>query len=273
MAFMPVSLASSTQCSHQLVNPFGNPFPEICHQELDEEYIAKFDEVLVIGDVHGCFDEMSSLLDEINQGEYAKSNILKIFVGDLVNKGPKSPEVIRFMMQNKDCLSVRGNHDERVIRDYAKWRKGEKNKDKRTAWAKVLNDGEVEYLKALPYTISIPSLSAVIVHAGLVPGIPLQDNDPENMIYMRNLVSDKSGKLKATKKHSPGKAWAKVWPGPQLVYFGHDAKRSLQQEQFATGLDTRCVYGDELTGIFIKGPRAGSLVSVKARRAYDDKDD
>ncbi|KAI1295400.1 Bis(5'-nucleosyl)-tetraphosphatase, symmetrical [Halotydeus destructor] len=273
MASMPTSLSSSTKCTDQFDNPFGNPFPGICHQVLDDEYIARFDEVLVIGDVHGCFDEMSALLKTINQGKYAKSKVLKIFVGDLVNKGPKSPQVVRFMMQNKDCLSVRGNHDERVIRDYSRWKKSEPNNDKRTVWVKDLNEDKVEYLKALPYTISIPSLSAIIVHAGLVPGIPLQANDPENMIYMRNLFSDESGQLKSTDKRSRGKAWAKKWPGPQFVYFGHDAKRSLQQEQFATGLDTRCVYGSQLTGIFIKGPRAKSLVSVKAMNAYDDKDD
>ena len=44
--------------------------------------------------------------------------ILKIFVGDLVNKGPKNRQVIQFMMQDRcrdTCMSVRGNHDDVVV--------------------------------------------------------------------------------------------------------------------------------------------------------------
>lgn len=82
--------------------------PPIYHQVLETKFIDRFDEIVVIGDVHGCYDEMIEL---INQIESTKPNqttkILKIFVGDLINKGRKNIEVINYMMSHlDDCLSV-----------------------------------------------------------------------------------------------------------------------------------------------------------------------
>lgn len=247
------------------------PFPHTLHKRLEADFIDQFEEVLVIGDVHGCYDEMLKLIRSVNEGEYMNSKILKVFVGDLVNKGPKSKQVVDYMMAHEtDCLSVRGNHDETVIKQYLMYKSDPTALLEKNAWMKELTDPEITYLISLPYTISIPSLNVIMVHAGLVPGRDLEDTNPKHLVSMRNLVSqsETSDSLKPTKNDKEGKAWASLFSGPEHVYFGHDAKRMLQKHSHATGLDTGCVYGKMLSAVFIKGPRKNSFVHVNAATVY-----
>ncbi len=63
----------------------------------------------VIGDVQGCFDELMLLLEKIN---FNSKNDELIFAGDLINRGPKSLEVLEFCLKNKKSIEVvLGNHD------------------------------------------------------------------------------------------------------------------------------------------------------------------
>jgi hypothetical protein len=60
-------------------------------------------------------------------------------------------------------------------------------------------------------------------------------------------------------------SWAKAWAGPELLVSGHDAKRRIQLETYAIGLDAGCVYGGRLTGIVLPEKE---LVSVDAAKVY-----
>lgn len=246
------------------------PFPQVPHLVLSDELIDGYDEVVVIGDVHGCFDELTELLAQIHNN-VTENSVLKLFVGDLVDKGPKSREVMQFILHNQfrgSYLPVRGNHDNEVLDQVLNVvRKDIENLSPRHRWMEDINEEESDFLSQLPYTITIPSLKAIIVHAGLIPGVPVREMAPSDLVEMRNVVKEGNG-YKANHTHREGVAWASVWPGPEHVYFGHDAKRKLQKEKFATGLDTGCVYGNELTGLFIKGKRKGQFIHVKAKKAY-----
>lgn len=253
--------------------------PNPIRLKLDSSFIEKFDEVVVIGDVHGCSDELEEALANIHQeSEFKDPNkVLKIMVGDLVNKGPNSKKVLELCLGLKDSLlSVRGNHDENMLKIREVTELLPKHR-----WIREITDEQWSYLNSLPYAISIPCLNCIIVHAGLHPFLknPLEDTSLTSMVMTRNvyrngILPDGTLRYFCSMKVNKGEAWASFWKGPEMVYFGHDAKRRLQKLPFAIGLDTGCVYGDRLSYIYIKGSKSGQIVSLPAKQAYEPmKDD
>jgi hypothetical protein len=84
--------------------------PPCLHKELRKPELK--DNVIIVGDIHGCLDEFKALLVKCNYDARLHSVVL---VGDLVNKGPFSAEVVKFCRQI-GAHSVRGNHDEAALR-------------------------------------------------------------------------------------------------------------------------------------------------------------
>lgn len=213
---------------------------------------------LVIGDVHGCLTELDALLALV--GEPTRQ---VVFVGDLIAKGPESRGVVR-RARELGALGVRGNHDEHAL----SWRRAleageEPRKKRKQVYLRAyesLRDEDFHYLAALPCYLSLEEHGALVVHAGLIPGRALEDQDPKDLMSMRNI---KRGK--ATKRIDEGLAWASLYEGPEHVIFGHDAIRKLQEHPFATGIDTGCVYGGELTAMLLP---ERELVSVPAERIW-----
>ena len=226
--------------------------------------------ILVIGDVHGCINELQSLIQkstkEHNSGIPFQAIVL---VGDLCNKGPQSAKVINYVRKQPNMVAVRGNHDDRALSAALEGRSDVVNNcnfETKYDWVHELSDEDVAWMSNLPYTITIPRTMLVdghteqdiiIVHAGLDPTIDggkIDRQDTTTMTTLRDVTVNEDSI-----------AWAKVWQGPQLVIFGHDAKRGLQNENFAIGLDSGCCYGKNLTGIILPEKE---FVYVKAVREH-----
>ncbi len=214
---------------------------------------------LVIGDVHGCLDELERLLQAAG---YARGDGL-VLVGDLVAKGPDSRGVLA-LVRELDARAVCGNHDAHVLRYKRALDAGRTpprlGSDHR-ALAEALDARDWALLESLPLFLRLPEHGAIVVHAGLLPGVPLEAQDPQLLLNMRTIRPDGSG----SSRPEDGVLWGSLWPGPELVLFGHHASAGLQEHPFALGLDTGCVYGGRLTGCVLPERR---LVSVAARRAY-----
>jgi diadenosine tetraphosphatase ApaH/serine/threonine PP2A family protein phosphatase len=216
---------------------------------------------ILIGDVHGCLDELERLLKLADAG---REDVI-ISVGDLVAKGPDSQGVVALARERR-IQTVRGNHDEAVLRHRRAVLANQEPphlKKGHRAVAESLREQDWQYLESTPLHLRLPSFGVCVVHAGMVPGVPLEAQRPEDLMTMRSIKPDGS----ASPKLEDGPRWATLWQGPERVIFGHDALSGLQIERFATGLDTGCVYGGTLTALLLPERR---IVSVDARRAYQE---
>ena len=189
----------------------------------------------MIGDVHGCLAELDDLLASA-AGRFEEV----VFVGDLVRKGPDSAGVVR-RAREIGARAVRGNHDAIFLAD-------------RPAGV-GMSDEDWAWLEALPLVIRLPEHGAIVVHAGFVPDAPPEGQDPKLLMNMRTILPDGAPSTGV----DGGVPWAERWPGPEHVYFGHDARRGLQIHPHATGLDTGCVYGRRLTAALLP---SGELIST-----------
>lgn len=219
---------------------------------------------IVVGDVHGCREELESLVKACGWS----SGERLVLVGDLVAKGPDSVGVIG-RLREWHALAVMGNHDAHVLHlhDIQRGRAKDDGREVKPEHQQVvdtLTANDWRYLEALPLYRRLGPEHAggadtVVVHAGVVVGVPIERQDREHLLTLRSIRDgEPTKKLK-------GKPWASLWTGPEQIVFGHDAFRGLQQYDFATGLDSGCVYGGQLTALVLPERR---LVSVPARRAY-----
>jgi Calcineurin-like phosphoesterase len=207
---------------------------------------------LIVGDVHGCLDELDALLRlaELQPGDRL------VLAGDLVAKGPDSQGVVQ-LARERGALAVLGNHDAHVL----SFREGKPLKPHHLEVAKSLTTPDWEYLEQLPLWLDFPELNALVVHAGLVPGLALWQQQKHVLLNLRSFGPS----LEPSTRVDGGVPWASRWPGPRFVCFGHDAVRGLQQHPFALGLDTGCVYGKTLSAVWLPERR---LLQVPARRAW-----
>lgn len=210
---------------------------------------------IVIGDIHGCFDELSEMLRLID----LQADDRVIAVGDLITKGPKNREVLDLFIEDKRFSSVIGNQDRKIRQ---RWR-GEAvslTQQQRQALKELEFDRDryYEYLRTLPYYIDLGS--HLVVHAGIRPGVPLDEQMASDLTEIRTMGADPTRRK--------GVPWHEVYRGPQIILFGHWPKKRPKRAAFAIGLDTGCVYGRRLTGYIIE---SDEFVSVPARAAYDGR--
>lgn len=208
---------------------------------------------IIIGDIHGCYDELRDLLERVALGEDDRV----VCVGDLIVKGTKNREVLDFMMTDKRFSSVLGNHD-RVMLRYWRGDKARLKQKHEEARAELQADEPryAAYLESLPLMIDLGS--HIVVHAGVRPGVALEEQSVEDLTELRTLGENR--------RNREGTPWYEVYKGEKTVLFGHWPAGELRRGPSALGLDTGCVYGYQLTAYVIE---TGEVVSVQARRAYD----
>ena len=203
-----------------------------------------FKRTLIIGDVHGCLDELVSLIDLF---DYRRAHDRLIFVGDLINRGPDPMGVLELVAKlNADC--VLGNHELGFLKFLDT---GVMARSSFATLKKAMGD-RVHYWKTWlgnrPLFIKNegvnPEDSFLVVHAGLVPGIEPEDTPPDILACVRNWDIEKGEP--GGERHPP---WFEFYHGTRTVLFGHWAAGNVVMRSNVIGLDSGCVYGGFLSGL------------------------
>lgn len=154
---------------------------------------------VAIGDVHGCFNKLRSLITTCDT-LFAGRNARFIFMGDYIDRGPHSKDVINFLIAGQSevghrFVCLRGNHEEMLVRAADKHRS---DRDLMTWWG---NGGEqtlesygvgdpsdlpaehLDWMRTLPLIVTEPG--RVFVHAGVRPDTPLSSQSAEDLLWIR----------------------------------------------------------------------------------------
>ncbi|KAK4625158.1 Bis(5'-nucleosyl)-tetraphosphatase, symmetrical [Fulvia fulva] len=208
-------------------------------RELDHELLpgGKSDpdgkrRLVFVGDVHGCKKELWKLLDKVDFREDTDHLVL---VGDIISKGPDNVGVLDELIRLK-ATSVRGNHEDRILQVARSLDTGapppsekvsSKGHSKDAALLRELKPPHLKYLRDMPLMLHIPSLPMalsstkkhdspikehiLVVHAGLVPGVALNKQDPYFVMNMRS-INRRTHVPSATRAPSKqSKPWFDIW--------------------------------------------------------------
>jgi serine/threonine protein phosphatase 1 len=196
--------------------------------------------IFAIGDIHGCYDQLKALMTEVPI-DFGFDTL--VFMGDYIDRGPHSAEVVDYLVNLKNrvpgIIFLKGNHEDML----------EKYLDGTDRFTYLLNGGQqtldsylnrsnrpeyhpiplehMEFFKSLRLTYETENY--IFVHAGLRPRVPLESQDTEDLLWIRDkfLYSN----------YDFGKP----------VIFGHTPLGEPLVESNKVGIDTGAVYGNALT--------------------------
>lgn len=209
---------------------------------------------LFVGDVHGCLEELQELLVKVS---YNPSNDRLIYLGDLLNKGPDSYGVLKFVrQQNVECLL--GNNEVGFLDLVA--RGGYEGSSLVGVKEQLGDDLEslCEWISAFPLYIEEDDFIAV--HGGIAPNRSPKECSKKILTTIRTW--DGEGKNLNRPSDPP---WYTLYTGNKTVIYGHYAAKGLQVHEKTIGLDSGCVFGGHLT--CLEWP-SRTIVQVKAKKMY-----
>ena len=189
--------------------------------------------LVFVGDIHGCKDELVALLDKVG---FDSTRDHLIATGDVTSKGPDSLGVLDELIR-LNAESVRGNHEDRSL-ELAKIVLGSSSppaSESATSKghakdAKLLLQMEprhLRYIRDMPLMLRVPALpqatsaltrkgetaikhEMIVVHAGLVPRIPLDRQDPYFVMNMRS-IDHRTHVPSALRSTTYSRPWYEMW--------------------------------------------------------------
>ena len=228
----------------------------------------------MIGDVHGCFDELTALLTELGYSVDGHAvtppeGRKAIFLGDLGDRGPKTPDVLRLVMgmvSAGTALCVPGNHDIKLLRKL-------RGKDVQITHglAETLAQldaeppefaGEVRtFLDSLVSHYVLDGGRLVVAHAGMKREMQGRGSGKVREFALYGETTGETDEFGLPVRHN----WASEYRGTATVVYGHTPVPTPEWLNHTLNIDTGCVFGGRLTAL--RWPER-ELVSVPAKATY-----
>jgi protein phosphatase len=237
----------------------------------------------IIGDLHGCFDELVELLTQLGYSVEKQSNVpgslaysvkppegrKVVFLGDLVDRGPKIPEVLRLVMsmvQAGTALCVPGNHDIKLMR---------KLRGKDVQITHGLADSLQQLDKESPeFRVQVSDFldelvshyvldegKLVVAHAGMKEEMQGRGSGKVRDFALYGETTGETDEFGLPVRYN----WAAEYRGKAIVVYGHTPVPQPDWLNRTINIDTGCVFGGNLTAL--RYPEK-ELVSVAARETY-----
>ena len=235
----------------------------------------------IIGDIHGCLDELTALLGKLGYTLSPKTDGAPgvdvrppagrkaVFVGDLVDRGPDTPGVLRLVMgmvEAGTALCVPGNHEIKLMRKL-------RGKDVKVSHglAQSLEQLEretpefrkavVDFIDGLVSHYVLDGGGLVVAHAGLKESMQGRGSGKVRDFALYGETTGETDEYGLPVRFN----WSAEYRGKASVVYGHTSVMEAEWLNNTLCLDTGCVYGGKLTAL--RYPER-ELVSVPAARAY-----
>ncbi|MFN0066495.1 MAG: polynucleotide kinase-phosphatase [Limisphaerales bacterium] len=248
----------------------------------------------LIGDVHGCFDELAELLAKLGYAVGAEVTRLAsaspdesqslltsaptvrhpagrklVFLGDLVDRGPQTPQVLKLVMRavaDGVALCVPGNHDVKLMR---KLQGRDVQVSHGLAESLAQLEGESgDFLRKVAGFVDdlvshyvLDGGRLVVAHAGLKEAMHGRGSGAVRDFTLYGETTGETDEFGLPVRHD----WAAEYRGAAMVVYGHTPVPEPEWLNHTINLDTGCVFGGRLTAL--RYPEK-ELVSVPARRVY-----
>ena len=232
----------------------------------------------IIGDIHGCCDELAQLLGQLGYGKnvhgvYEPPNGRKaIFVGDLVDRGPKIPETVRLVKEMVDAghaLCVPGNHDMKFMRAIRgkkvqithgldeSLRQFEEYDKSNHAFSRIAAD----FMDKLVSHYVLDDGKLVVAHAGMKAEMQGRGSGKVRDFALYGETTGETDEYGLPVRYN----WAAEYRGKAMVVYGHTPVAEPEWLNRTINIDTGCVFGGKLTAL--RYPER-EIVSVPALKTY-----
>ena len=243
---------------------------------------------IIIGDVHGCIDELKLLIKKCKLNEDDQI----YFLGDLINKGPNSLDVLNYVLFISEFYNVKliiGNHELKFLR-FINYKI---NNPKALNQMKLrfdlydlernISSSALDLLKLGYFSYRIPEIEVLLIHGGITKNCKLDFNINNQydstsfkkskeleLLTMTRYLNNRGDFVPMGNENEDSKFWAEEYDGRfGLIIFGHQVFFESKPIFFknAIGLDGGCVFGGYLFALIFED-NSKTFIKVKSLKKY-----